>query len=112
MKTATKMKEEGFNEISTVECLLREMQVRKISQNVFDPLRQPTPSQHNNDNDEEAPPKKRMLETDEADDKIVENPAPKVGENQKNFVTAVPLLKMPGHTGFLTFASLPPSRDV
>ncbi|XP_076036357.1 tRNA methyltransferase 61 isoform X3 [Oratosquilla oratoria] len=30
-------------------------------------------------------------------------------ENKTTFKTAVPLLKMPGHTGFLTFATLPPS---
>jgi len=110
MKTAVKMKEEGFTEISTVECLLREMQVRKISQTVFDPLRQPTSNQYNAD---DASKKRKIDENDDQESEAVdEKPTQKVDENQKNFVTAIPLLKMPSHTGFLTFATLPPNREV
>ena len=117
MKTAAKLKELGFTEISTVECLLREMQVRKINQTVFDPLRQPTPAldrrdvavadDANDDNDDAGAGKKRKI--DEASPLGDEQEPPqKAEENQKSFVAAIPLLKMPGHTGFLTFATLPP----
>jgi len=44
MKTATKMKEEGFTEISTIECLLREMKVA-ISLIFYNRNLQPKPRQ-------------------------------------------------------------------
>lgn len=127
MKTAAKLKEVGFTEILTVECLLREMQVRKINQTAYDPSRQPTTKAANqdveadgdaNDNDDDdanvgkaGSSKKRKVDDETSSAKVDENlPTQKFPENQKSFVTAIPLLKMPGHTGFLTFATLPPSR--
>ncbi len=113
MKTAAKMKEEGFTEISTVECLLRELQVRKITQSLFDPLR-PFTEREQTDNVDEDPATKKVKVDNEND--TVENveaskngDASKAEELTKTFVTAVPLLKMPGHTGYLTFATLPPN---
>ena len=97
------MAEEGFIEISTVECLLRELQVRKITQSLFDPFRQLTQTHVDNEEDESASKKMKIAENDDASKN-----GGKIEEMQKTFVTAVPLLKMPGHTGFLTFATLPP----
>jgi hypothetical protein len=121
MKTAAKLKEEGFTEISTVECLLREMQVRKMSQTVFDPLRQPTQRHHNNDNDhnnddgDRLEAKKLKVDDDANAESGAADPEPEVSgakdATEKSFVTAIPLLKMPGHTGFLTFATLPPNLN-
>ena len=113
MKTAEKMKEEGFTEISTVECLLRELQVRKITQSLFDPLRPFTEREQTESVGDDPASKKVKIEDENGS---VENVEPskngdssKAEEMTKTFVTAVPLLKMPGHTGYLTFATLPPN---
>ena len=112
MKTAEKMKEEGFTEISTVECLLRELQVRKITQSLFDPLR-PFTERETTENDDDPASKKVKVDDENGAVENVETPkngdASKAEEMNKTFVTAVPLLKMPGHTGYLTFATLPPN---
>jgi len=107
MKTAAKMKEEGFTEISTVECLLRELQVRKITQSLFDPLRPFTEREQTDNVDEDPATKKVKVDNENGTVENVE--ASKAEELTKTFVTAVPLLKMPGHTGYLTFATLPPN---
>jgi hypothetical protein len=72
---------------------------------MFDPSRQPTTSNANKRKledetgpDGDAPPE---ADADQASQKDVEDP--------NLFVTAVPLIKMPGHTGYLTFATLPPN---
>ena len=81
--------------------------------------KQPNPT--NEDEKEEegcSPSKMRKLEAeaDAADgDKEVENSRLGDGNGggdsevkpEKSFVTGVPLLTMPGHTGYLTFATLP-----
>ena len=82
--------------------------------------KQPNPT--NEDEKEEegcSPSKMRKLEEAEAyaadGDKKVENSRLGDGNGggdsemkpEKSFVTGVPLLTMPGHTGYLTFATLP-----
>ena len=54
--------------------------------------------------------RKRKLETGESEEADTEKDKPENGDDQKEcrFVTGVPLTTMPGHTGYLTFATLPP----
>lgn len=95
-KAIAKMRECGFVEISTVECLLREFQVRKITLPLYDHDKE---SLEYNANGDESARKKRKLEDQEAN-------------LETSFVTGVPLTTMPGHTGYLTFATLLPDLSI
>ena len=88
-KTCLELKALGFTELSTMEVLNREFQVRKITLPVFDESL-----------DLLSASRKRKLEDGEAE---VE-----VEMKESKFVTGVPLTTMAGHTGYLTFATLPP----
>eukprot|EP00095_Tigriopus_kingsejongensis_P004500 snap_masked-scaffold427_size174323-processed-gene-0.1 protein:Tk04500 transcript:snap_masked-scaffold427_size174323-processed-gene-0.1-mRNA-1 annotation:"hypothetical protein DAPPUDRAFT_306325" len=92
-KTAQALRSAGFTELTTLECLLREFQVRKISMPEFDP---------------DKPPRSegQRPETDQ-NGSTTTPAAPSYQCPEKSFVTGVPLLKMPGHTGYLTFATWP-----
>jgi len=106
-QTSLALQAHGFTEISTIECLLREFQVRKINIPVFDP-------------DLDYQSKRDVLEQAEGkQDQPSENGAAESGKKRKwdkdeqsekesKFVTGVPLTTMPGHTGYLTFSTLPP----
>ena len=83
------MRSEGFTEISTIECLLREFQPRKITMPLYDHNKE---SIEYNDDQES---KKRKLDED-FNKKDLET----------SFFTGIPLTNMPGHTGYLTFATL------
>jgi len=94
-KTCLKLKEDGFTELITMECLKREFQVRKITLPVFDPNMDPLKLKED---------RKRNHESTEEDKKdTTEQPS----EKEIKFLTGVPLTNMPGHTGYLTFATLP-----
>ncbi|XP_076036356.1 tRNA methyltransferase 61 isoform X2 [Oratosquilla oratoria] len=160
-RTAEIMEKMGLQEITTLECLLREFQIRTITIPSID-----VPSQKygnkREDGEEERKSTDKKIKLDkklEVDDKkiqeeehsmnedgeqVIENKSREIEriklndeeseeeevngiqkgnendrkgdtekkvekENKTTFKTAVPLLKMPGHTGFLTFATLPPS---
>jgi len=109
-QTCLQLKEDGFTEISTIECLLREFQVRKITLTEFDPEFDPLEERFGKDNCDNI--------EHEDDDTSSQNKTAKQGgvkrkfesdykEREKKFVTGVPLTSMPGHTGYLTFATLP-----
>ena len=100
-KTCQELKSSGFTEISTLECLNREFQVRKITLPVFDTSL-----------DLLAASRKRKLEAEEEGDCDAEEAEARDERSEElreaRFVTGVPLTTMPGHTGYLTFATLPP----
>ena len=80
-----------------MECLNREFQVRKIALPVFDRNLDPLVAS-----------RKRKLDTED-EEKVVKADTETQDEmKDAKFVTGVPLTTMPGHTGFLTFATLPP----
>ena len=107
-RTCLVLKEAGFTELSTLECLNRELQVRKITLPVFDPELDPL-----------AESRKRRAVEEEGGGEETE----KVGEKRKRtegektegketqFVTGLPLTNMAGHTGYLTFATLPAKKQ-
>jgi len=95
-KTCQELKKAGFTEVSTLECLNREFQVRKITLPVFEPGMDPLAS------------RKRKLEDKEEGEEVDIEAKNEEGKESK-FVTGVPLTTMPGHTGYLTFATLPAS---
>ena len=98
-KTCQELKSGGFTEINTLECLNREFQVRKITLPVFDTSL-----------DLLAASRKRKLEAEEEGDADDAEAKDERSEElrEARFVTGVPLTTMPGHTGYLTFATLPP----
>ncbi len=79
-----------------MEVLNREFQVRKIALPVFDSNLDPL-----------AASRKRKLDPEDSGDAEVKAETQDEVKDAK-FVTGVPLTTMPGHTGFLTFATLPP----
>lgn len=79
-KTCRALRDSGFVEIRTMECLQKEYQVRTKTFPVLD-----------------LDPSTSAEETER-----------RVREQTKKITTGVPPSVMPGHTGYLTFATLPP----
>ena len=111
-QTCEALKADGFTEVNTIECLLREFQVRKITLPEFDPEFDPLEAK-------EANKVKDDINDETTDDRTEASNDDKEGENnrkrklevcrerEKKFLSGLPLLSMPGHTGYLTFATLP-----
>ncbi|TRY70439.1 hypothetical protein TCAL_06528 [Tigriopus californicus] len=122
-KTCQVLRKCGFQEVTTLECLLREFQVRKISMLEFDPTRVSKTEADSSANTkattegttevttEVTTGVKRPLESDSEDLEskpvTTTNGSAKATIPERSFVTGVPLLNMPGHTGYLTFATWP-----
>lgn len=104
-KTCEALRKCGFQEVATLECLLREFQVRKISMLEFDPTRV------SKIEPETGVKRKLESENEPSDPKpnstSTQNGVSKESIPGRSFVTGVPLLNMPGHTGYLTFATWP-----
>ncbi len=82
-----------------MEVLLREFQVRRVTLPKYEP---------NRESMEIVQAKKRKLEED-ANGDAEEKTNAKAKEEEITFLSGLPLFQMPGHTGFLTFATLPAS---
>jgi len=108
-QTCLALQEHGFTEVATLECLIREFQVRRVSVPLFDPEFDPLQARHEtvvvgelekskeeeNGANVEVGKKRKWDKVDNA-------------EKESKFVSGIPLTTMPGHTGYLTFATLPP----
>jgi len=94
-KATIKMRELGFTEISTMECLLREYQPRKITLPVFDNDHESLEYGKGNGNEDPEPPESKKRKSENVKKTM-----------ETSFYTGVPLTTMPGHTGYLTFATL------
>lgn len=101
-RTAQAMRENGFKELQTVEVLLREFQVRRVTLPVYDPTREhPVPQGR----------KRKLEEAAETEDSQDPDPVAKEKDPECTMLTGLPLLQMPGHTGYLTFATASKQED-
>ncbi|XP_045588793.2 tRNA (adenine(58)-N(1))-methyltransferase catalytic subunit TRMT61A [Procambarus clarkii] len=128
-RTCELMASMGLQEIKTLECLAREFQVKSISLPVISKSKQEAENSKKKGSQEgpQEPNKKRKTEEQSSNEtKLVEenckrndsemeikpeNPSDNARQPKNNdfrIKTGVTPLKMPGHTGFLTFATVPP----
>jgi len=111
-QTCEALKTAGFNEVNTIECLLREFQVRKITLPEFDPEFDPLEAKEANNVKDEIKCENKEESTEASSDDNVGDKNRKrklevCREREKKFLSGLPLFSMPGHTGYLTFATLP-----
>jgi len=121
-RTCEELARQGFSEISTLECLQRNYNVQyaKLQNMNLGDKKIDTPAQKSDSSIEEVdlkadshkstdPPAKSVkleVSNDKSNEDISESCKESSNVSQFCFTSAVPVYNMPGHTGFLTFASL------
>ncbi|KAK0050345.1 tRNA (adenine(58)-N(1))-methyltransferase catalytic subunit TRMT61A [Biomphalaria pfeifferi] len=100
-KTCEELTKLGFTDITTMECLVRNINVQNATLQNITLEEQTAPSFTGDANAETDEFKSKKLKTENADVKTS-----KKSTDNYCFPAAMPALTMPGHTGFLTFASI------
>ncbi|KAH9502795.1 tRNA (adenine(58)-N(1))-methyltransferase catalytic subunit trmt61a [Bulinus truncatus] len=100
-KSCAELSKEGFTDITTLECLVRNLNIQNAKlQNIALDDEQVADDVNNTDTEDFV---SKKIKTENVP--VKESKKSKIIDNYC-FSAAVPVLNMPGHTGFLTFATI------